>query len=139
MKDSFGGTIMIYIFIFFLGIYIVFIALTLRYAQSFRVKNKLIDVIEEKDGISDISSFKSEVVPYLKSQNIDPTNDTVKIDVISIKDVNVKEKCYYSVSSSIKWNWPFLGIEGKWIIKGETKNVKNCDPIEIKLTDYDAY
>ena len=40
MKDTFGGTIMIYILIFFLGIYIVFIALTLRYAQSFKLKNK---------------------------------------------------------------------------------------------------
>ena len=139
MKDSFGGTIMIYIFIFFLGLYIVFIALTLRYAQSFRVKNKLIDVIEEHDGISDVDLFKSEVVPYLKSQNINPTDDTVKIDIVSIQEINVLEKCYYTVSSSIKWTWPFLGIEGRWVIKGETKNVKNCNGVTIDINDYDHY
>ena len=121
MKDSFGGSIMIYIIIFFLGIYIVFIALTLRYAQSFRVKNKIIDLIEEHDGFND--EVNNEIEDYLKKTKIKPT--AIGIEVVNNEDIN--NSCYYIVKSNIDWKWPFLGIEGVWVVKGETKNVVECE------------
>lgn len=122
MKDSFGGTVMLYILIIFLGIYVVFIALTLRYAQSFRIKNKIIDIIEEKDG-----NAEDDVNDYISNLAVDP--DSVSISLV--KNNDVRNTCYYKVSSKIKWEWPFFGINGNWVIKGETKNVFNCDDIII--------
>lgn len=124
MKDSFGGSIMIYIIIFFLGIYIVFIALTLRYAQSFKVKNKVIDWIEQYDGdFKDLKGDRGLITTYLKQNSIVP--DKLNISVVKNGDVN--DTCYYVVSTYIDWEWPFLGIEGIWDIHGETKNVENCE------------
>jgi hypothetical protein len=123
MKDSFGGSIMIYIIIFFLGIYIVFIALTLRYAQSFKVKNKVIDWIEQYNG--DFNRLKGDngvITTYLKQNSIVPD----KLNISVVKNGDVKDTCYYVVSTYIDWEWPFLGIEGEWVIRGETKNVSTC-------------
>lgn len=135
MKDTFGGTIMIYILIFFLGLYIVFIALALRFAQSFRIKNKLIDTIEEHDGVADVTLFKAEIIDYLENINVTP--EGIKIEVVPINDINVQEKCYYSVESYVYWRWPFLNVEGRWVIKGETKNVKNCNAVTITKSEYE--
>lgn len=124
MKDSFGGTIMIYILILFLGIYVVFIALTLRYAQSFRVKNKIIDVIEMYDG--DKNNVENDLKDYFNNnRNITP--NSIRINKIGNNDI--KNTCYYVVSSYINWEWPFFNIGGQWRIKGETKSVSKCDDI----------
>lgn len=122
MKDSFGGSIMIYIIIFFLGIYIVFIALTLRYAQSFKLKNKTIDLIEQYNG--DINGdFEDELTDYFqKNRGLKPTN----LQIFIVKNNDLKNTCYYRVNTYIDWEWPFLGIEGTWDIHGETKKVGVC-------------
>lgn len=129
MKDSFGGTIMIYILILFLGIYVVFIALTLRYAQSFRVKNKIIDVIEMYDG--DKNNVNNNLKDYFYN-NRSITPNSIVINKIDNNDI--KNTCYYVVSSYINWEWPFFNIRGQWRIKGETKSVSNCDITSADIT-----
>ena len=122
---------MIYILIFFLGIYIVFIALTLRYAQSFKLKNKVVDWIEQHDG--DITKIEPLLTDYLIKTQIDPK--TLKIEFFDNGDV--QNSCYYGVTTLIHWDWPFFGIEGDWDIYGETKKVYTCNynpgdvPLEI--------
>ena len=122
MKDTFGGTIMIYILIFFLGIYIVFIALTLRYAQSFKLKNNVIDWIEQYNGNIN-SDFENELTTYFENnKGLKPTD----LEIYIVKNGDVRDTCFYEVHSYIDWEWPFLGIEGTWDIHGETKNVEIC-------------
>ena len=123
MKDSFGGTVMIYIIIFFLGIYIVFIALTLRYAQSFKLKNKVVDWIEQYNGdFTDLEGSDGLITQYLQKNSINPG----VLDISKVDNKDIKNSCYYVVTSSIEWEWPFFGISGSWGIKGETKNVDGC-------------
>ena len=45
MRDSVGGTFMIYVLIVFLAVYIVFVAVAFNYARAFRVKDKIMDII----------------------------------------------------------------------------------------------
>ena len=82
MKDTFGGTIMIYILIFFLGIYIVFIALTLRYAQSFKLKNKTIELIEEATGEQNDNMINPEtgIVPTTEPLDVNSANSGYILD-----------------------------------------------------------
>ena len=54
MRDSVGGTFMIYVLIIFLSVYIVFVAVAFNYARAFRVKNKVIDIIEQNEGIKEM-------------------------------------------------------------------------------------
>ena len=55
MRDSVGGTFMIYVLIIFLSVYIVFVAVAFNYARAFRVKNKVLDIIEQNEGIQEMN------------------------------------------------------------------------------------
>ncbi len=52
MKDAFGGAFMINIMLIFLGIYISFIAVAVSYAKAFRVKNQIINYIQQYEGLT---------------------------------------------------------------------------------------
>ena len=52
MRDSFGGVFMIRLFLVFIFIFVAFTAISLNYAKAFRIKNKIIDFIEENEIIS---------------------------------------------------------------------------------------
>lgn len=54
MRDAVGGTFMIRVFLIFLATYIVFIGIALNYAKGFRVKNKILDIIEQNEGIENM-------------------------------------------------------------------------------------
>ena len=47
MRDAFGGIFMIRLFIVFIFIYVAFAALSLNYAKAFRVKNQVINILEQ--------------------------------------------------------------------------------------------
>lgn len=49
MRDAFGGTFMIQIFLIFIMIYICFTALALNYAKAFKVKNAVVDYLESNE------------------------------------------------------------------------------------------
>lgn len=49
MRDAFGGTFMIQIFLIFILIYIGFTAVALNYAKAFKVKNAVIDYLENSE------------------------------------------------------------------------------------------
>lgn len=49
MRDAFGGAFMIKLFLVFIFIYICFTAIALNYAKAFKVKNKVIDYLEDNE------------------------------------------------------------------------------------------
>ena len=52
MRDAFGGIFMIKVLLVFVFIYVAFTAISLNYAKAFRVKNKVIDYVEQNDIIA---------------------------------------------------------------------------------------
>ena len=49
MRDAFGGAFMIKVFIVFVIIYIGFTAMALNYAKAFKVKNMIINYLEDNE------------------------------------------------------------------------------------------
>ena len=49
MRDAFGGAFMIKVFIVFVFVYIAFTAIALNYAKAFKVKNMIIDYLEDNE------------------------------------------------------------------------------------------
>ena len=47
MRESFGGAFMLKLAIIFIVIYISFMAVTINYAKAFRVKNQVINIVEQ--------------------------------------------------------------------------------------------
>ena len=94
MREAFGGAFTIKFMLIFLAIYIAFIAVALNYAKAFRVKNKIIDIIEQNEGIDsyndtkegsvigDINSYLNTVSYYVNLANIKnkKTDKIIKIN-----------------------------------------------------------
>lgn len=79
MRDAFGGTFMIQVFLVFILIYICFTALSLNYAKAFKVKNAVIDYLESNE-ITDLSS--------LNSNEIDKINEFLQTEILDNLEYN---------------------------------------------------
>ena len=49
MRDAFGGIFMIRLMLVFVFIFVAFTAISLNYAKAFRIKNKVIDFVEQEE------------------------------------------------------------------------------------------
>ncbi len=72
MRDAFGGTAMLYIIIIFIVLYVTFVAVAFSYAKAFRAKNRIIDYIEQHEGIRDFNNNEemNDVLYSITSNNL---------------------------------------------------------------------
>ncbi len=143
MRDAVGGTFMINVLLVFLAVYIVFIAVALNYAKAFRVKNRIIDIIEQNEGIGDYTdvsenSVLGQVNDYLRSvsyyvQLSGNTNDEYGtcfdegycIDEPATVNNSGLDETYYKVTTFIKLDFPFFNLSFTIPITGETRKITN--------------
>lgn len=140
MRDSFGGVFMIKLFIVFIFIFVAFTAVSLNYAKAFRVKNKVIDFIEENEIINlnekNIGSKLEKLDTILQNANYNKTctsgNGTIKsvegstigycyngIVILKQSEENIKGTnssiIKYEVLTYADWN---LGMLNKILVLG---------------------
>ena len=60
MRDAFGGTFLMYMILIFVTIYVTFLAAALKYVQAYRVKNEIINYIEQYEGFNENVKTKLE-------------------------------------------------------------------------------
>ena len=128
MRDAFGGTFLIQIFIVFILIYISFTALSLNYAKAFKAKNFIIDYLEENEIMNlnenaelydeMVKTFEKEIfvgLNYKTNKNIcDRTNDEgYYCDPIGFKIEKTGNSSntggiYYTVTTYVGWDLGFL-------------------------------
>ena len=138
MRDAFGGTFMIYVFIVFLVVYVTFVAVAFNYARAFRVKNKVIDIIEQNEGIdfTNTSGAIGNIETYLNSvsykvNGIDKdTNSCLGYEYINkdrgycITVVNGGAADYYKVVTFVRLELPFMDLGFTIPVKGETRKIE---------------
>ena len=69
MKEAFGGTFLMYLLMIAIVIFVTFLAETLKYVQAFRVKNTIINYIEQYGGFTDYvkdTLLEDNATGYLK-------------------------------------------------------------------------
>lgn len=98
MRDAFGGVFMIRLFLVFIVIFVAFAAVSLNYAKAFRIKNKIIDLVEENE-IIDLATlskddFKIQLDEILNSSNYNKTCNSEKIESESGETIGY---CYRGV------------------------------------------
>lgn len=143
MRESFGGAFMIKLVLVFIVIYISFMAVAINYAKAFRVKNNVINILEQNqfklgDDITVIDGYLAKV-PYdlynntsvksncnntefgSKKENTVLTNRGVCITQFSDDKTN---DVYYKVTSYISIEFPFFDIYMTLPISGETKVIR---------------
>ena len=147
MREAFGGAFTIKLMLIFLAIYIAFIAVALNYAKAFRVKNKIIDIIEQNEGIDsyndtkegsvigDINSYLNTVSYYVNLANI-KNNNTENINCYDrgycIEETTAQvtdgiTSKYYKVTTYININLPFFKLNFNVPITGETRKIERIN------------
>lgn len=135
MRDAFGGTFMLQVFLVFIAVYICFTAMALNYAKAFKVKNAVIDYLENKE-ITNLNSLSASQIDAMNKYfdqevlgNMNYNLSEQKIcDRIQTKEMGrviaychdsgivIRESAraentegiYYTVSTYIGWSMPFL-------------------------------
>ena len=71
MRDAFGGVFTMNFMLVFIFIFVAFSAISLNYAKAFRLKNSIIDFVEENEivNLSDIDAKTDELNSILNKAN----------------------------------------------------------------------
>ena len=80
MRDAFGGVFMMRFLLVFIFIYVAFTAISLNYAKAFRIKNKIIDFVEQ------------EQITSITSLNVANGKKIAKLDKI-LNSANYNKEC----------------------------------------------
>lgn len=145
MKEGIGGTFMIYVLLVFLAVYITFIAVAFNYARAFKVKNKVIDIIEQNEGIrdyNDTGDVLGEIDTYLREVSYNVNGITKEKYCNNFAYVNsdrgyciseyettidgISNK-YYKVRTFIKLEIPFMDLGFTIPVNGETRKIERIN------------
>ena len=147
MRDAFGSTFMFKLIIIFIVFYVTFATIAVCYAKAFRIKNGLINHIEQKELKLDVTNrgsvkrFTDEVDAYLSSKNYDLGTVHGK----ALEDCNSQSDIYpdktviftgngacvvangerYIISVYIPIVMPAKLFNGAIPVRGETRNYHN--------------
>lgn len=126
MREAVGGSLLFYIMIGFIFIFIVFIAVIMNYAAAYRASNYAITMIERTEGAVKVGSGSDEagsntIVGQLKKRKY---YNTLKITCSSNTNGAV-----YQVTTSVPFEVPLIGVKMNLKIKNETKTIygKECN------------
>lgn len=131
MRDAFGSTFMFRIIIIFIVFYVSFITIAANYAKVFRIKNHVIDILEQYScDIGDLKfyfSFRSAVDTYLDSFTYQVTSEKAKAictdkgkdkpyiftdnGVCVIQNTEFDNEKYYEVISYLVIKFPVFSFE----------------------------
>lgn len=152
MRDAFGGAFSIKLMLIFLILYVSFICVALNYARAFRVKNRIINIIEQNEGYcgSYTADVNRQIINYLDSTGYRITYDQVKNKVgdnntytclndfksndthgfciynksRDITNQICTEPNIYTVETYMVFTIPIINIKFPIVIKGETRVVE---------------
>lgn len=140
MQEAFGGTFMLKLFMIFFIIYVAFIGVALNFAKIYRIKNNVINILEQDQYVMGNGNNNTKVytdlgkyldsVPYGYSDaqgvnfnsycksNIKDSNNNVLIETeyiyktygVCVIQKGEEDKPYYSVSVYYVINFPVLNV-----------------------------
>ena len=149
MKEAIGGGWMLGFVAMFIVIFSAYLAISVNYTKAFKVKNKIINLIEENEGfttsdkiavgntnINDLVSdytTEAKVYKYLDqigySYDISTCPDGFDTEAYPggycIKKIQTSQGAYYKVATFISFEMPLVWLKIKVPITGETKVIYN--------------
>lgn len=146
MKESIGNAAILGIVIVFVGVFIGLFATSSSYTKAFKVKNKIVEILEKYDDIlgvkvvvnnslnetveNEINDVLSESgyrisrtgnnCPVRNNQNAVVKNQTQNYEYC-IYEYSTTKGTYYGVTAYIYYELPVIGTELKFPVYGETK------------------
>lgn len=140
MREAVGSTFLFKLMIFFIFFFASFLAIAINYSQAFRIKNQIINVLEQYEGYTDEASEKIvntignsgyyRVHSCSSNEGIIPTDPTTgrAVNGVCIKGTSSgPEGKYriYKVSTYVSFDFPIIGNIFTIPVRGETKAITN--------------
>ena len=128
MREAIGGVVLIKLVMFFVVVYVCFLAIGINYAITFRVKNQIINIIESYEGYE---LAKPHIEEYISNVGYYRTSvGSVSIDAsckngYCIQEIPSKRGKYYRVTTYVSFDFPIIGSITNFPVVGETKVIYN--------------
>ena len=135
MREATGNALLTMMITSIVAIIMIFFVGSISYSKSYRIKNYIIDEIEENKGWDD--SLQDKIDSHMKDVGYNVRKDEYKCNRVknipsTCKLENVQssydyciyscnEKSYYKVVTFMKFEFPVVGNLIKFEVKGETK------------------
>ena len=102
MKEAYGGSFMLWLFMFFFVIYITVLCVALQFAKTYRMKNKVVNLIEQYkyDIFKKEDSMDQILIDYYK---------TVPYTINEEHFDGLADKCNSDDSTEMKSHWVSYG------------------------------
>ena len=146
MRDAFGGAFSIKLMLIFLILYVSFICVAINYARAFRVKNRIINIVEQNEGynINKKGNLDSQISGYLnnsgyyieyndlyyKGENISSCeeyeNSYFEKPGYCIVKLNDNPE-YYRVETYMVFTLPIINVHFPIAVRGETRRIEIPD------------
>lgn len=128
MRDAFGGVFMMRLMLAFIIIFVAFSAVSLNYAKAFKIKNQVIDLVEQQEilNINDVKKYFGELesIANNASYNIDCSSETIENDaketigfchkgiIITVNNEHPTDtkNIYYNIITYGGWNLESLNM-----------------------------
>ncbi len=133
MRESFGGAFMIKLALVFIIIYVSFMAVAINYAKAFRVKNQIINILEQRQYVKGDQRTHEAIDKYLAGvpynignagKNDCKGNSEYLMRGVCIESHGDSDHAYFTVTTYIAIkDFPFFKIELTLPVRGETKTI----------------
>lgn len=149
MREAIGSTFLFNIMIVFIFFFASFLAISINYSQAFRIKNQIINYIEQYEGIDD-KKDRERIINYINSSGYyrdidcatnggnnfegntrDDNGSNVSVGSNRARGLCIKKlknnngDTYYRVTTFVKFNLPIIGDFFTFPVKGETRIITN--------------
>ena len=132
MRESLGGAMLLNLVVIFTGLVIVFFIGILSYSKAYRIKNRIIEIIEKHEKYDD--DVANEINPDLRNAGYNASSPTKCGKYETIDNLNVygynycvfnsensQNGNYYQVVTFIRFEIPIIGDVLTFPVYGETK------------------
>lgn len=125
MREAIGGALLIKLVMFFIVIYVCFLAIAINYSITFRVKNNIINIIEEYEGLDlakpHIDEYIASVGYYRSGVGTFNLDAGCSSNGYCIKELKSARGKYYKVTTYVSFDFPIIGQITQFPVSGETR------------------
>jgi len=134
MRDAFGGAFSIKLMLIFLILYVAFICVAINYAKAFRVKNRIINIIEQHEGYVGDAPELIESYLYNTGYYVDQ-NEVSRVVCngcgfyepgYSVLEISAGGgQSYYHIETYMVFTLPIINVHIPIAVRGETRVIED--------------
>lgn len=129
MREAIGGALLIKLVMFFIVIYVCFLAIAINYSITFRVKNQIINLIESYEGYDlakeHVDDYIANVGYYRSAGTITVGDGSCDsgycVEPIPVTRDGNQVGTYYRVTTYVSFDFPIVGQISNFPVSGETR------------------